>query len=76
MQASNQEKIDLGLFKLTLKKPTKQLGEIDESKINDKYFIVVPEIKKLDKRLLLSEAKLEEIDGVELVDSKRALLIK
>ena len=72
----NRDKIDLGLFKLTLRKATKKLGDIDESKIGDAFFVTVPESKKLDRRALLSAAKSKPIDGVELVDSERSLTVK
>ena len=76
MLAIGRDKLDAGLFKLTLKKAAKKLGDIDESKVPEKYFIEVPATKKLDKRLLLSAAKLTEIEGVQLVDSDRALMVK
>lgn len=76
MAATEKDKVDLGLWKLTLKKPSPQLGAIDESKIPDTFFIEVPATKKLDKRALLAAAKENPIEGVQIVDSKRALLIR
>lgn len=76
MEETGQDKLDLGVFRLTLRKPTKQLGMIDESKVPDDYWTVIPEAKKLDRKKLLSDAKENHFDFVELVDSSRALLIK
>lgn len=76
MLALNKDKIDLGIFKLTLKKPSVKLGAIDESKIPNVFFTVVPESKKLDKRALLKAAKESPMEGVELGESERALIIK
>lgn len=76
MLATKTDKLDLGVFKVTLRKAMKKLGEVDESKIADTYWTVVPETKKLDKRLLLKDAKDVPIDGVEIVDSERSLQIK
>jgi hypothetical protein len=76
MLLTGTDKLDLGLFKVTLKKAGKKLGSIDESKVNDTFFSVVPAYVKLDKRALLAAAKLEAIDGVELIESERALMIK
>lgn len=76
MEAVGADKLDLGVFKLTLKKPIKKLGEIDESKIPDSFFSVIPEQKRLDKRALLSAAKEQAIEGVEVINGARALLIK
>ena len=72
----DKSKMDLGLFKLTLKNGSPKLGNIDESKIAKKYWIDVPATQKIDKRMLLSDAKLNPIDGVEIVESDRALMVK
>ena len=71
-----KDKVDLGIFKLTLKKASLKLGSIDESKIPESCLIIVPESKKLDKRMLLSMVKNEAIEGIELVETERALIIK
>ena len=76
MVATSNDKLDLGLFKLTLRKPTKNLGAIDESKVPAEYWTEVPATKKLDKRGLLAAVKETEIEGVELIDSERSLTIK
>lgn len=82
MIALNKDKLDLGIFKVTLRKATIQLGAIDETKIPADYFVVIPEEKKLDKKKLLSDAKLradseqDQITGVTLGESKRGLTIK
>lgn len=76
MEALNKDKLDLGIFKLTLKKPTITADVLDESKIPAQYFTVMPETKKLDKRTLLADLKDHPIEGAELKPGKRALLIK
>lgn len=76
MLATNHDKLDLGIFGLTLKKASLKLpDEINESEIPSEYFKVIPETKTLDKVALLSAAKLGKIN-IELVEGKRALLIK
>ena len=76
MLASNLDKLDAGLFRLTLRKPTQRLGELDESLIPAQYFIDVPATRKLDKRKLLSDAKLNNVSGANVIDSERSLTIK
>ena len=76
MLTLEKDKLDLGVFKVTLKKASVKLGQIDESKIPAVYWQIIPENKKLDKRLLLKDAKADEMEGVELVESERALIIK
>jgi ElaB/YqjD/DUF883 family membrane-anchored ribosome-binding protein len=76
MLATNHDKLDLGIFGLTLKKASLKLPDgIDESDIPSEYFKVIPETKTLDKVALLSAAKLGKVN-IELVEGKRALLIK
>lgn len=76
MLATNKDKLDLGLFKVTLRKASVVLGEIDEDKIPAEFWTEVPATRKLDKRSLLSAAKQGEIEGVTLGESKRSLTIK
>lgn len=76
MESLDKDKLDLGIFKVTLKKPSQTLGLVDESKIPETYYKIIPETKQLDKRLLLADLKQSPIEGVELRDGKRALLIK
>lgn len=76
MLSLEKDKLDLNLFKVTLRKPIKKLGEIDEDKIADKYWAEVPATRKLDKRALLKDAKISKILGVQVIDSERSLLIK
>ncbi len=76
MQAMKRDKLDVGLFKVTLKAPSKAVEVLDESKIPAQFWVTIPESKKLDKSLLASELKLNKITGAQLVDGKRALLIR
>lgn len=75
-----KDKLNLGLFEVTLRKASKKLGVINEKHIPDKYWTIVPETKQLNKALLLNETKVHIENGqkpfVELVDSERALIIK
>lgn len=77
MEAVGSDKLDLGIFKLTLKAPTKAVDVIDAALIPDDYWRVVPETKAVDKALIATMLKIgKEIPGAQLVDGKRALLIK
>lgn len=77
MIAIEKEKMDLGIFKLTLKAPTKAVEVLDESKIPSQYFRIIPESKDVDKTAIAAALKNNEvIHGVQLADGKRALLIK
>lgn len=76
MLKTNKDRFDLGLFKLTLKQPTKKTNIIDESKIPSDFWVTIPESKRVDKSALLAALKLGEVEWAELVDGKRALIIK
>lgn len=76
MEALNKDKLNLGHFKVTLRKASPRLDVIDESKIPADYFEFVPASTKLDKRALLAAAKLEPIAGCAVVDGKRGLVVK
>lgn len=76
MKATGLDRIDAKFWEVSLRKPTKKLGNIDESKVSGEFWTVIPETRKLDKRALLKAAKDSPIDGVEVVDSERALTIK
>lgn len=77
MESVGADKLDLGIFKLTLKAPTKAVEVTDTSKIPDEYWRVVPETKAVDKSLIATMIKTgKEVPGAILVDGKRALLIK
>lgn len=76
MATTGKDKLDLGLFKLTLRQPTKKLDVLDESLIPAEYWVVVPETKRVDKAGLTAALKLGEIEGARLIDGERALLIK
>ena len=76
MEVTQHDKLDLGIFSLTLKKASLKLpNEINESELPAEYFKVIPETKTLDKVALLSAAKSGKVN-IELVEGKRALLIK
>jgi len=76
MVSRKLDKLDAGLFKLTLRKPTRKLGELNEALIPATYFIEVPATRKLDKRKLLSDAKTFDVLGATVIDSERSLTIK
>lgn len=77
MIATDKDKIDLGLFKITLKAASKAVEVFDEAKIPAKYWRVIPESKVVDKSAIASALKNNDlIEGAKLVDGKRALLIK
>jgi hypothetical protein len=76
MMFTHKEKLDLGIFKLSLRAATKAVSVLDESKIPSEYFRVIPESKAVDKVALASALKVGDIEGAELVDGKRSLIIK
>lgn len=77
METIGSDKLDLGIFKLTLKAPTKAVEVTDATQIPSDYWRVVPETKAVDKSLIATMLKTgKEIPGAKLVDGKRALLIK
>jgi prophage DNA circulation protein len=76
MQSTNKDKMDLGIFALTLKKAAKVVDVKDETKIPKAYFVEVPATEKLDKASLLAALKAGPVDGADLKDGKRALIIK
>lgn len=72
-----KDKMDLGLFKLTLRKASQKLGIINEDNVPDMFWTIIPATRKLNKPLLLQEAKtIGNLPFVELVDSERGLTIK
>lgn len=76
MEATGKEKLDLGIFKLTMKKCSQVVAVDDERKIPANYWRVIPETRQVDKRSLLTDLKNGPIDGAHLEDGKPALLIK
>lgn len=76
MESAHKDRLDLGLFKVTLRAPSKAVNIIDESKIPAEYFRVIPESRQVDKSALSAALKLNPIEGAELIDGKRSLLIK
>lgn len=77
MESIGRDRLDLGIFKLTLKSPTKAVEIVDASVIPEDYWRVIPETKSVDKSLIATMIKTgKEIPGAKLVDGKRALLIK
>lgn len=76
METTEKDSLDLGIFKLTLKKAAKKTNILDESKIPSDYWVTIPETKQLDKKALLAALKIAPIEGAELVDGKRALQVR
>ncbi len=77
MVSVGKDKLDLGLFKLTLKAAAKAVEVTDEKKIPALYFREVPATKAVDKALIKSALSDGfAIEGAKLVDGKRALIIK
>ena len=76
MKSIGKDKLDLGIFTLTLKKPTKVAEIDDEAKIPKDYWVEVPATERLDKQALLDALKAGPVEGASLKDGKRALLIK
>lgn len=76
MLLTKKDKLDLGLFKVTLGKASKKLGLIDEEHVPDMYWTIVPATRTLNKALLLTDTKKYKYHFVELDDTKRALIIK
>ena len=76
MLATETDKLELGLFKVTLKKAGVKLGEVREEFVPSEFFTAIPATKKLDRRALLAAAKVHHVDGVLLVDAERGLVIK
>jgi len=76
MLALGEDKMNLGTFKLTLRKPMKKIGDVDESRVPDSYFTVIPESRKLDRKALLADLKSGDTDCCELVDGERSLMIR
>lgn len=76
MEATSHDKLDLGIFNLTLKKASLTLPtEINEGELPQEYFKVIPESKQLDRVALLNAAKAGKVN-IKLVEGKRALMIK
>ena len=76
MLALNKDKADLGLFKVTLRKATDKLGDIDETKVPNQFWNVIPQSMKINKQALLAYVKVNGMEGVELTKSERSLTIK
>ena len=76
MEATKKDNIDLGIFKLTLKKAAKRTNILDESKIPSAYWVTIPEAKVIDKKALMAALRTAPVEGAELVDGKRALQVR
>ena len=76
MEHSGRKKVQTPLFSLSIRKGVLKLGEIIERKVPKKFFKVVPETMKLDKRELLKARKEGEIEGVELIEGESSLIIR
>ena len=80
MQVTDTKKCGGKLYTISLRNNAPQLGQLDESRIPEKYFNEVTE-KKLDKKTLLADAKLAEkngkhIDGVDGLKVTQSITIK
>ena len=80
MQTTNTKKCGGNLYTISVRNNAPQLGQLDESRIPEKYFNVVTE-KKLDKKTLLADVKVAEkegkhIDGVDGLRVSQSLSIK
>ena len=79
MEALGKKKIESAKFTILCVAGRDKVNVTDESKIEDGYFITIPESRKLDKKLLLEVIKsgtFGEKGGAELVKSKSSLRIK
>lgn len=77
MLTTGKEKLDLGLFKLSIRAATKQLpAEIGADLVPLDCYTIIPQEWRIDRRKLLAHCKINPIEGIELVDSKRSLTIK
>jgi septal ring factor EnvC (AmiA/AmiB activator) len=75
--ATGKDSLNLGLFKLSIRAATKQLpAEIDQSIVPLDCYTIIPQEWRIDRRKLLAHCKINPIEGIELVDSKRSLTIK
>lgn len=76
MLSIGKDKLDLGIFKLSIRAPSKAVNILDESKIPSQFWRIIPESKVVDKNSLSAALKFGNIEGAELVDGKRSLTIK
>lgn len=76
MLALGKDSCDLGIFKVSLRKATVQLADVDMERVPSGFFNLVPASRSLDRKRLLAAAKKGDIVGVELGKSSRALIIK
>ena len=79
MEKLDKKKIESAKFTILCVAGRDKVNVTDESKIEDGYFITIPESRKLDKKLLLEVIKsgtFGEIEGAELIKSKSSLRIK
>jgi hypothetical protein len=77
MEKLGKKKIESAKFTINCVAGRDKVRVYDEVQILDQYFTVVPESKKLDKRMLLADLKEGfELEGVELEKSKSSLRIK
>ena len=75
MQARGKDKLATDLFNLTLRQAGKKLGDVNDDLVPDKYKTMITSTT-IDRRALLADAKISDINGVGLIDTKRALIIK
>lgn len=74
LEFANLDKVQAGLFKVSLRKSPPSVNVLDEKKIPDSYKIAQP--MKLDKKTILSDLKLgKEIDGAAMTTDRKSLII-
>jgi len=81
MESIEKKKIETTKFTINCVAGRDILNVLDESKIPDDFFTIIPESRKLDKQTLLANMKkrpdeLESFEGAELIKSKSSLRIK
>ena len=76
MEKLGKKKIESAKFTINCVAGRDKVGDIDYSKLPAR-FMYTPEVdEKLDKKMLLAELKMGDIEGAELVKSKSSLRIK
>ena len=77
MEKLGKKKIESAKFTISCVAGRDKVNVLDAVQIDDRYFDVIPESVKLDKRKILADLKEGyELEGVELIKSKSSLRIK